>query len=95
SDTLAPLLNGSFGNVEWTGIFPNITVGLYYIGWIIDVNDEVDEGNENNNKAYISTQLRVGSPAGSSGIPGYDPFVIIGLISVVSIIYVVTKLKRK
>jgi hypothetical protein len=95
SDTLAPLLNGSFGNVEWSGIFPNITAGTYYIGWIIDVNNDDDEGNENNNKAYISTQLHVGPPISPPGIPGYDLFLIIGIISIVSIIYLVPKLKRK
>jgi len=94
SDTLSVLTNGSFGYVEWSGTFPNITLGTYYIGWLIDVKDDVDEGNENNNKAYISSILTVG-PASKSGIPGYDPLVIIGVISIASVIYILNKRKKK
>jgi V8-like Glu-specific endopeptidase len=40
---------------SWTGTFPNIPGGTYYIGWIIDRNDNVDEFNENNNKGIYGT----------------------------------------
>ncbi|KKK68588.1 hypothetical protein LCGC14_2942550, partial [marine sediment metagenome] len=65
-DDLLPLLNGSYLDVTWAGIFPNITEGTYYIGWIIDVNDDVDEGNEENNQAHLSTQLTVDGTAPTS-----------------------------
>jgi len=39
---------------QWSGILPNdIPGGDYYIGWIIDGNDNIDEFNENNNWHYI------------------------------------------
>ncbi len=90
-DTLPPLLNGSFSYVEWTGIFPNITIGTYYIGWIIDVNSVVDEGNEKNNKAYIISQLLVGLPTSKKGIPGYDFILMVSLVAVFSVIYILKK----
>ncbi len=65
-DDLLPLLNGSYSDVTWAGIFPNISDGSYYIGWISDVNDDVDEGNEGNNQAHLSTQLIVDSAAPTS-----------------------------
>ena len=93
SDTLSSLTNGSFGYVELSGTFPNITLGTYYIGWLINVKGAVDEGNENNNKAYISSMLTVG-PASTSGIPGYDPLVLISVLSIVLVIYILNKLKK-
>ncbi|MBY8989412.1 MAG: trypsin-like serine protease [Candidatus Lokiarchaeota archaeon] len=40
---------------QWSGILPdNIPGGDYYVGWIIDVDDYLDEFNENNNGNFIS-----------------------------------------
>lgn len=94
-DTLLPLSNGTFADVSWAGTFPNITEGSYYIGWIIDVNDDVDEGHEENNQAHILTQLIVSTPGASGGIPGYDPFLIIGILALVSVIFIISKRKKK
>ena len=44
---------------SWSGTFPNIPGGNYYIGWIIDKDDNVDEFDEGNNKGYLSTPLSV------------------------------------
>jgi len=44
---------------SWSGTFPTIPGGNYYIGWIIDKDDVVDEFDEANNRAYISTPLSV------------------------------------
>jgi len=39
---------------SWAGKFPSGMVsGTYYIGWIIDVDNTIDEFNENNNVYYI------------------------------------------
>jgi len=50
---------------EWTGIFPStIPSGEYYIGWIIDLQQNISELNEDNNDNYIySEKLHVdGTP---------------------------------
>ena len=40
---------------QWSGILPDeIPGGNYYVGWIIDGNDNIDEFNENNNGNFIS-----------------------------------------
>jgi hypothetical protein len=44
--------NGSVGITFITQFPTSIPAGEYYIGWIIDVDDEVDESNETNNTAY-------------------------------------------
>jgi V8-like Glu-specific endopeptidase len=47
----------------WTGTFPEIPEGDYYIGWLIDKDDNVDEFDESNNQAYITTKRTVvGAP---------------------------------
>jgi V8-like Glu-specific endopeptidase len=39
---------------QWSGILPsNIPSGSYYVGWILDINDNIDEFNENNNWHFI------------------------------------------
>ena len=38
---------------DWSGTFPtDIPAGTYYVGWIIDTGNEVEESDENNNTAY-------------------------------------------
>jgi hypothetical protein len=94
SDILAPLANGTYADADWVGTFPNITESTYYIGWIIDVNDDVDEGHEENNQAYILTQLVVKTPA-PGGIPGYNVVLVISIGSIISVIIVIRRMKRK
>ncbi len=94
-DALLPLSNGTFADVSWAGTFPNITEGSYYIGWIIDVNDDVDEGHEENNQAHILTQLIVSIPGASGGIPGYNIILLVSIGSIISVIIVIRKMKRK
>ncbi|KKN22164.1 hypothetical protein LCGC14_0918060 [marine sediment metagenome] len=95
-DALSPLLNGTYIDASWAGVFPNIPNGSYYIGWIIDVNDDVDEGHEENNQAYILTQLLVETPAPvSGGIPGYNLVLLVSIGSVISVITVIRRKKRK
>ncbi|KKL97798.1 hypothetical protein LCGC14_1830820 [marine sediment metagenome] len=67
-DEIIPLdfLNGTYADADWVGTFPNITDGSYYIGWIIDVLDDVDEAHEDNNQAHLSTQLIVDATAPTS-----------------------------
>jgi len=67
-DTTTSILNGTYADVEWSGTFPNIPEGSYYIGWVIDVDDDVDEAHENNNQAYITSQLIVDNTAPTSSI---------------------------
>lgn len=39
-----------YASADWSGVFPSsIPDGSYYIGWIIDAENEIDELNENNN----------------------------------------------
>ncbi|KKN03841.1 hypothetical protein LCGC14_1103680 [marine sediment metagenome] len=96
-DALSPLLNGTYIDASWAGVFPNIPNGSYYIGWIIDVNDEVDEGHEENNKAYILTQLTVERPpaAVSEVIPGYNVVLLVSLGSLILVMIVIRRKKRK
>ncbi len=71
--------NGTYVDADWIGTFPNIIDGSYYIGWIIDVNDEVDEGHEDNNQAHLSTQLLVDGTAPTSLIsftPTAGPYTV-------------------
>ncbi|KKL10900.1 hypothetical protein LCGC14_2551190, partial [marine sediment metagenome] len=62
----ADFSNGTYVDADWIGTFPNITDESYYIGWIIDVNDDVDEAHEDNNQAHLSTQLLVDGTAPTS-----------------------------
>jgi hypothetical protein len=66
---------GASCDCEWSGDFPtNIPSGQYYVGWIIDVYDEIHESNESNNTAYkegykltvddVDSGLTVTSPNG-------------------------------
>lgn len=56
--TLSPTIST---DSHWIGTLPNtIPSGEYYVGWIIDINDNIDEFNENNNRKFIwDYKLRV------------------------------------
>ncbi|WP_455393251.1 CARDB domain-containing protein [[Eubacterium] cellulosolvens] len=51
----------------WQGTIPKIPNGEYYIGWIIDENDDINEFDEDNNNAYITSEKITvdGSPPNS------------------------------
>ncbi|MFX1393724.1 MAG: S8 family serine peptidase [Promethearchaeota archaeon] len=53
NDTLSPIMPGDYADSSWSGTFPSgVPDGIYYIGWIIDSDDDVDESDENNNIFY-------------------------------------------
>ena len=74
-------------SADWSGIFPaNITDGYYYIGWIIDADNEIDELDESNNivfdvSFYIEVETR----------DTFDPmvFIFIPVIIAIAVIIVV------
>ncbi len=46
---------GASADVSWVGKFPtNIPAGTYYIGWLIDPDNQIPEKNETNNSAVIT-----------------------------------------
>ncbi|MFP4380268.1 MAG: CARDB domain-containing protein [Candidatus Sumerlaeia bacterium] len=48
-------------NCDWTGNLPvSLPLGEYYVGWIIDSGNQINESDETNNTAYVSsTKLSV------------------------------------
>ena len=57
----------SFGRVSWSGAFPTVSTGNYYIGWIIDASSSVAELREDDNIAcYTSAQILVDNNAPSN-----------------------------
>ena len=74
--------------VSWSGIFPgSIPAGNYTIGWIIDVDNEVDEGSstgyEDNNIHYEPLKSLIVQPTSP---PDFSIFIIIGTVSAIVII---------
>jgi len=54
-ESLSSISPTKYKTSSWSGIFPeNMPSGRYYIGRILDINDNIDEFNENNNINYIS-----------------------------------------
>ncbi|MFX1478140.1 MAG: trypsin-like serine protease [Promethearchaeota archaeon] len=50
---------------RWSGVLPgDLPNGTYYVGWIIDINENIDEFNENNNiNCFKDYQLKIdGTP---------------------------------
>jgi len=76
--TITSLNALDYAFTDWEGAFPtSIPSGKYYIGWIIDKENTVDEFNENNNVGFINSEtISVQDP----------PFNPIGLILIISII---------
>lgn len=76
-----------YKSANWSGVFPrNIPEGYYYIGWIIDADNEIDELDEDNNiefdySFYINVETR----------DTYDPMdlIYIPIIIAVAVILVV------
>ena len=80
---------------DWAGVIPiNIPDGSYYVGWIIDSGNDINEFNEYNNNVFLnSPKIEVVSP-----IPDFVGFiiglsVIIGIIALISIAFIL-KSKR-
>jgi len=42
----------AYGDSDWSGAFPSIPAGTYYVGWIIDRYNQVTEFDKTNNVAY-------------------------------------------
>ena len=66
---------GGYDDCDWSGSFPtNIPPGTYWVGWIIDADDDVDESNENNNTAYKQAyQLTVKSASTAPSGISFNP----------------------
>ncbi|KKM67041.1 hypothetical protein LCGC14_1475140 [marine sediment metagenome] len=63
SDYISSISPFNYRDSSWTGVFPaSVPAGNYYIGWIIDSPDWVDEFDEINNKAYETSQITVNPP---------------------------------
>ena len=73
-----------YSEADWSGVFPsNIPEGSYFLGWIIDVENSVDELDEGNNIVTINNlKLEVHKPI------DYIP-IIIGVLVAVSVLAVV------
>jgi len=64
----------AYGDSDWSGAFPSIPAGTYYVGWIIDRYNQVTEFDKTNNVAYKdSYQLVVNPPASSDFIGVFRP----------------------
>ncbi|TKJ22568.1 MAG: hypothetical protein CEE43_06670 [Promethearchaeota archaeon Loki_b32] len=61
TDVIPSLTSTSTSDSRWSGTFPEgIPSGVYYIGWIIDVDNNIEEFNEDNNYNFIwSSKLSV------------------------------------
>ena len=64
----APLAPFGVQSFTWSGTFPsNIPAGTYWVGWIIDGTNAINEFDDTNNVAYkTSSQLTVHAVAGGS-----------------------------
>lgn len=81
----------------WSGVIPSeVPDGSYYIGWIIDSEQAIQEFNESNNVVLLDfplVEIQSPLPPDYGGIL-ITVFVIIGLISLVSIAMVVIVKRR-
>ena len=58
TDIISSLNVNSYIASTWSGSLPGtITDGNYYVGWIIDPSNSIDEFNENNNKQIIESEM--------------------------------------
>ena len=77
----------SYAASDWLGEIPTeIPDGSYYIGWIIDSENVIQEVNEDNNNVLLSDpMIEIKSPAPYFGGIFIIVFIIIGIISLTSI----------
>ncbi len=58
TDIISSLGVNSYIESTWSGSLPaSISDGVYYVGWIIDPSNSIDEFNENNNKQIIESEM--------------------------------------
>ncbi|MFX1452018.1 MAG: trypsin-like serine protease [Promethearchaeota archaeon] len=56
-DEIGSIFSTYYRDSTWTGKFPSdVPSGTYYIGWILDADDTLDEFNENNNVHYVKNK---------------------------------------
>lgn len=84
--------------LNWTGIVPTeVPDGSYYVGWLIDSGDDIQEFDENNNEGLISYPLvEIESPAP----PNQDGFliptiIILAVASLVSLTVIIIAVVRR
>lgn len=87
----------NYTSADWTGVIPaDIPAARYYVGWIIDSEQNIDEFNENNNNVLLgSTQIIVRSPLPGSVIVVITVFVVIGLVALISIAAIIASRRTK
>ncbi|MHA1478584.1 MAG: CARDB domain-containing protein [Promethearchaeota archaeon] len=94
SITINNLDSYSYVASDWMGVIPTeIPDGSYYVGWIIDSGYVIDEFDENNNNVLLSyPMIEIKSPVPDLGGIFITVFIIIGIISLVSItLFVIAK----
>ncbi|MFX1500296.1 MAG: carboxypeptidase regulatory-like domain-containing protein [Promethearchaeota archaeon] len=65
SDVVSSISPFNYRDSMWSGAFPSIPNGQYYIGWIIDSGGTVSEFDEGDNTGYISTRItKIDRPPG-------------------------------
>ncbi len=74
-DTVSSISSMNFSFSGLDGVFPNsgIPDGIYYVGWIIDSTDDVNEFDETNNIAYVSSKQLIVDSLGPSSSISYIP----------------------
>ncbi|MFX1411140.1 MAG: CARDB domain-containing protein, partial [Promethearchaeota archaeon] len=83
-DTVSSISSLEYGDSMWSGVFPSsgIPYGVYFIGWIIDSEDNVNEFDETNNIFYISSyQLIVECTPGAPIDTPEDRIIKIGILA--------------
>ena len=66
TDYVSSISPFNYRDSDWSGTFPSIPDGTYYVGWIIDSGDDVTEFDKNNNVAYKDSYQLVVTPT----VPG-------------------------
>lgn len=74
TDVITSLDVDSYTESTWSGPLPtSIQDGNYYVGWIIDPSNIIDEFNENNNKQIIETEMVLVDKTSPSSSIFYNP----------------------
>ena len=74
TDVITSLDVDSYTESTWSGPLPtSIQDGNYYVGWIIDPSNIIDEFNENNNKQIIETEMVLVDKTSPSSSIFYTP----------------------
>ncbi|ACK70637.1 peptidase S1 and S6 chymotrypsin/Hap [Gloeothece citriformis PCC 7424] len=74
---VSPIAPFASESITWTGKFPTIAAGNYYVGWIIDSDNRSQEFDELNNTGMIkNSTLRINAPTTSPSTPTLPSTVI-------------------